>query len=268
MALTAAGHGPSAAQIGVLNGQLAGLAPDLQPDAPRRVIPAPSDLAGFSALHVAVRSARQEVTTLLLDAAARTDSKAGPAAPRTGISEALLRARDAHGRTALHVAASAHGGQVRAQETTRRKSLQSLALYRKKPRALQNLERVLDACTSLCACGMTPPPTAGVAPQPALLEALVQACDRHRRTALHHAAFAGSADAVARLCKVLQSQRLSVDRADHCGWTALHLACAVGHGDAAEALIGASASASKQDVLGWTPLHYAAMVRLPHWRRR
>ena len=108
---------------------------------------------------------------------------------------------------------------------------------------------------------MKPPPTADVAQQPALLEALLQACDRHRRTALHHAAFAGNVGAVFRLCKVLQVQRLSVDRADHCGWTPLHLACAAGHGDVAEALLIASASAGKHDTLGWTPLHYAAKAR-------
>ena len=126
---------------------------------------------------------------------------------------------------------------------------------------MQNLDRVLDACTTLCACGMTPPPTSGVAQQPALLEALVQACDRHRRTALHHAAFAGSTSAVAHLCRVLQTQKLSVDRVDHCGWTALHLACAAGRDGAVEALAATGASVSRQDALGWTPLHYAAMVR-------
>jgi ankyrin repeat protein len=92
--------------MAILSSQLASVSQDLQSIATRVVVPRKEDCQGFSALHVAVLSTRSEATSLLLDSAARTSCKTESTLLRIGYLEALLKARDAHGRTALHVAAA------------------------------------------------------------------------------------------------------------------------------------------------------------------
>jgi ankyrin repeat protein len=92
--------------MAILSSQLAAISTDLQLEATRVVVPPKDDFQGFSALHFAVMSRRPEATIILLESAGRTSSKTESTLVRVGYLEALLKARDAHGRTALHVAAA------------------------------------------------------------------------------------------------------------------------------------------------------------------
>jgi hypothetical protein len=127
--------------------------------------------------------------------------------------------------------------------------------------AMQVIKKVITACTNLSNASRRQGPTsAGVKTEPALLEMVMLAGDKHRRTALHHAAFAGNVKAVQAICKVMQTHSLPIDKQDYCGWTPLHLASASGHADCVDALLKASASPCRVDALGWVPVHYAAKV--------
>ena len=125
------------------------------------------------------------------------------------------------------------------------------------------LERLISTTTTVCACGVQPPPTAEVQAFPALLDSIVQGQDVHKRTPLHHAAWVGSPESVRRLCTVLTVQGRSVDSMDECGWTPLHLACAAGNTACIDHLLEAGAKSDAPDLMGWSPVHHAAMVRPP-----
>lgn len=80
---------------------------------------------------------------------------------------------------------------------------------------------------------------------------------QHGNTCLHEASWRG----YARLVKVL-SNKQTVDRQNHGGFTALHLACQAGHNQSARELLLAGADPNLVNTYGDTALHTA--VRYGH----
>lgn len=80
---------------------------------------------------------------------------------------------------------------------------------------------------------------------------------QHGNTCLHEASWRG----YARLVKVL-SNKATVDKQNHGGFTALHLACQAGHNQSARELLLAGADPNLVNTYGDTALHTA--VRYGH----
>ncbi|KAI5075903.1 hypothetical protein GOP47_0009979 [Adiantum capillus-veneris] len=81
----------------------------------------------------------------------------------------------------------------------------------------------------------------------------LNARDRHSRTPLHLASWAGHADVVHTLCK----RRADVGAAAAANMAAIHFACQKGHIQVVRFLLAAGASVNASTRKGMTPLHYA-----------
>jgi ankyrin repeat protein len=111
------GHGPSATQILILGCHIAEATHALWPEPNPSVVPPERDTQGFTALHAAALSSRPAITMLLLEVATRAAAEHLASCSQDAIDASLLqrmlRARDAFGRTPMHVAAGAANASVR-----------------------------------------------------------------------------------------------------------------------------------------------------------
>lgn len=107
----AAAHGPSLAQANVLGAHLGGTVHSMWPNPAPCIVPPRADVQGFTALHAAALSAQGTMTMLLLDmvlhASGAQLATRELATMESSLLVRLLKARDAHGRSAIHVAAGA-----------------------------------------------------------------------------------------------------------------------------------------------------------------
>ncbi|KAJ3068770.1 hypothetical protein HDU98_008111 [Podochytrium sp. JEL0797] len=83
--------------------------------------------------------------------------------------------------------------------------------------------------------------------------ALLDACDDHDRTPLHHAVLHSTA-----ITKVLLEKGCDAKAVDDSGWNALHFVGQTGDIEVARLLVGYGASVHVGDEDGWTPIHVAA----------
>lgn len=112
-----AGHGPSLPQAHVLGAHLATRVGQMWPHATTQVVPPRSDVQGSTALHAAALCSTESMALLLLDIVTQASQSQLSARTQATLESSmlmqLLRARDAHGRTPLHVAAGVANFQAR-----------------------------------------------------------------------------------------------------------------------------------------------------------
>jgi ankyrin repeat protein len=110
-------HGPSEAQATVLGAHLAEAVHTMWPTPEPAIVPPRSDMQGFTVLHAAALASREAMAMLLLDAATHALTAKLMSREQASLESSmlvqLLRARDVHGRTPLHVAAGAANAAVR-----------------------------------------------------------------------------------------------------------------------------------------------------------
>jgi hypothetical protein len=116
-------HGPSHAQAAILGAHLAEAVHNMWPQPKPCIVPARSNMQGFTALHAAALASRDAMAVMLVDAATHASAAQLAKREQASLEESmlvqLLRARDAHGRTPLHVAAGAANAAVRCIHCSR-----------------------------------------------------------------------------------------------------------------------------------------------------